>query len=40
MASNRVSFLGREGDPLRHIAALSHVVFVMKGGQVYKSPAR
>ena len=29
-----------EGDPLHDIAALSHVVFVMKGGQVYKSPAR
>jgi len=29
-----------EGDPLHDIGALSHVVFVMKGGQVYKSPAR
>jgi imidazolonepropionase-like amidohydrolase len=29
-----------EGDPLQDIAALSRVAFVMKGGQVYKSPAR
>ena len=27
-----------EGNPLEDISALKHVVFVMKGGQVFKSP--
>jgi imidazolonepropionase-like amidohydrolase len=27
-----------EGNPLEDISALRHVVFVMKGGQVFKSP--
>jgi len=27
-----------EGDPLKDIAALTHVVFVMKAGEVYKGP--
>jgi imidazolonepropionase-like amidohydrolase len=25
-----------DGDPLKDIAAMTHVVFVMKGGTVYK----
>jgi len=39
-AGKAADVIAVEGDPLRDIAALSHVVFVMKGGQVYKSPAR
>ena len=27
-----------EGDPLKDISELENVVFVMKGGHVYKSP--
>jgi imidazolonepropionase-like amidohydrolase len=27
-----------EGDPLEDISVLENVVFVMKGGRVYKSP--
>ena len=29
-----------EGDPLADIAVLENVIFVMKGGTVYKSPDR
>jgi imidazolonepropionase-like amidohydrolase len=27
-----------DGNPLEHTSALRHVVFVMKGGEVYRSP--
>jgi imidazolonepropionase-like amidohydrolase len=27
-----------EGDPLEDVSVLENVTFVMKGGQVYKSP--
>jgi imidazolonepropionase-like amidohydrolase len=39
-AGKAADVIAVEGDPLQDIAALSRVVFVMKGGQVYKSPAR
>jgi imidazolonepropionase-like amidohydrolase len=29
-----------EGDPLKNIETMRHVIFVMKGGQVFKNPAR
>jgi imidazolonepropionase-like amidohydrolase len=36
----QADIIALEGDPLKDITAVRQVAFVMKGGRVYKNPAR
>ena len=40
MQFTQADIIGLDGDPLKDITAVRRVVFVMKGGIVYKNTAR
>jgi len=39
-AGYEADIVALDGDPLADITAVTRVAFVMKGGKVYKAPAR